>query len=91
MQNAFVWVGAFITLAVVVTYWKWLLGAAVLGAVVWGVYVAAVALRARRQDRLNGARARLSALAARAQVQHEQYLAGDERGLYGAYRPAPLD
>lgn len=91
MKIALAWIGAFIMLALVLTHWKWLVGAAVLGLVAWGGYLAVAALRTRRQDWLNGRRARSSALAARAQIQHERYLEGDERGVYGKYRPTSLD
>lgn len=91
MKNVVALIAAFVALALLVTYWKWLVAAAMLGLIVWGGYLAIATLAYRRRDRLNGVRARNSALAARAQMQHEQYLAGDERGLYGTYRPAPLD
>ena len=46
----------------------------------------------RRADKWRVARAeRVRRLEARASAQDRQYLAGDERGLYGSYRPAPLD
>lgn len=91
MKNALGWIGAFLVLAFMLTYWKWIVGAAVLGLVVWGAYLAASAWSSRRRERLNGERARNAGLAARADAQHQQYLAGDDRGLYGDYRPAPLD
>ncbi|EOM74604.1 hypothetical protein DW322_03365 [Rhodococcus rhodnii] len=91
MRSLFAWIAAFLVLAFLLSYWKWIVGAVVLGIVVWGVYMATTALGHKRRDHLNGVRARQSALAARAQIQHEQYLAGDERGLYGNYRPASLD
>lgn len=51
--------------------------------VVWSVQYASCTDRKqrRRQD---------AAVVARADEQHEQTLAGDERGLYGAYTPAGL-
>ncbi|NKR72891.1 hypothetical protein GS492_09575 [Rhodococcus hoagii] len=91
MKAALGWIGAFLVLAFLLTYWKWLVGGLVLGLIMWGMYLAIAVLAHKRRDHLNGVRARNSALATRAQIQHDQYLAGDERGLYGSYRPAPLD
>lgn len=91
MKAALGWIGAFLVLAFLLSYWKWLVGALVLGLITWGLYLAVTELAHKRRDHLNGVRARNSALATRAQIQHDQYLAGDERGLYGNYRPAPLD
>ncbi|MGW0043944.1 hypothetical protein [Rhodococcus sp. NPDC003348] len=84
------WIGAAIVLVLVLSLWMLILGAIVLGVVGWGSYKLGSAALARRRDRLNGERAQASALAARAQIQHEQYLAGDDRGVYGEYRPASL-
>lgn len=91
MKAALGWIGAFLVLAFLLSYWKWLVGALVLGLITWGLYLAVTELAHKRRDHLNGVRARNSALATRAQIQHDQYLAGDERGLYGNYRPGPLD
>lgn len=91
MKNALGWIGAFLVLAFLLTYWKWIVGAAVLGAVATVMYLAANAWSHKRRERLNGERARNARLAARADAQHRQYLAGEDRGLYGDYRPAPLD
>ncbi|MBM4590148.1 hypothetical protein GS507_18370 [Rhodococcus hoagii] len=91
MKAALGWIGAFLVLAFLLTYWKWIVGGLVLGLIMWGIYLVIAALAHKRHDHLNGVRASNSALAARAQIQHDQYLAGDERGLYGNYRPAALD
>jgi hypothetical protein len=77
-----------------ISFWKVILGVALVAALVWGVYAVGVPSWRRRQgralDRRNGETARRSGLAARAQIQHEQYLAGDDRGVYGNYRPTDL-
>ncbi|MBM4522534.1 hypothetical protein GS462_21885 [Rhodococcus hoagii] len=91
MKAALGWIGAFLVLALLLTYWKWLVGGLVLGLIIWGMYLAVAALSRKRRDHLNGVRAKNSALAARAQIQHDQYLEGDERGVYGNFRPEPLD
>ncbi|NKU55007.1 hypothetical protein GS881_15785 [Rhodococcus hoagii] len=91
MKNFLALFVAILALGFVLSYWKWIVGALVFGLVVWGLYLAIARLAHKRRDHLNGVRARSSALATRAQIQHDQYLAGDERGLYGNYRPAALD
>lgn len=84
------WIGAVIVLVFLLRFWALILTTVVLCGLVWGAWtLGGVALAARR-DRLDGQRAAAVALAARAQIQHEQYLAGDDRGLYGEYRPSPL-
>ncbi|BBZ38739.1 hypothetical protein [Mycobacterium conspicuum] len=42
----------------------------------------------RRDDRMAAERQRIAELCARADRQHAQVLAGDERGVYGDYPPA---
>ncbi|NKS62357.1 hypothetical protein GS966_19940 [Rhodococcus hoagii] len=91
MKNLFVWIGAFLVIAFLLTYWKVIVSVALLAAVIYGAYLAASAWTHRRRERLNGERARRSALSARAEAQHQQYLAGEDRGLYGEFKPAPLD
>ncbi|NKR28930.1 hypothetical protein GS538_11705 [Rhodococcus hoagii] len=91
MKNFLALFVAILALGFVLSYWKWIVGALVVGVVVLIVYMSvSTANFHRRKDRANQ-RARNHALAARAQAQHEQYLDGDERGLYGNYRPASLD
>lgn len=91
MKQALVWIGAFIALGLVLTYWKLLVAIVVVGLLVWVGCVACDASITRRRNRLNGETARRSALAARAESQNQQYLAGEARGLYGNYQPKPLD
>ncbi|MCD7052173.1 hypothetical protein LRS58_15745 [Rhodococcus sp. BH2-1] len=95
MKNAVGWIAAFLVLAFVITYWKWLVAAALIGGIVWAGYTFGVPWwqlrRQQEQDRRNGDTARRSALAARADIQHQQYLAGEDRGVYGNFPPAALD
>lgn len=91
MKSAFAWIGAFLVIAFLLTYWKIIVGVALLAAVIYGAYLAASAWSHRRREHLNGERARRSALAARAETQHQRYLAGEDGGLYGEFKPAPLD
>ncbi|RVW00895.1 hypothetical protein [Rhodococcus spongiicola] len=76
MKNALVWIGALVVLAFVLSYWKWMVAAAVITglALAWSKFVAS--FRRRRQkaalDRWNGEVALRSTLAARANAQHQQ-------------------
>lgn len=98
VKDAWPFVVAFLVVAFVINFWKVLLGIAVAIAVVaflvWAIPTLAVPWwrrrRAAAQDRRNGEVARRSGLAARATTQHERYLAGDPRGIYGEYPPADL-
>lgn len=80
-----------IILGLVFAYWKWILGFALVGIAVWGAYVGLTAAVRRHQERTAQKRAEIAALAARADEQHQEYLAGKDNGLYGDYQPAPLD
>ncbi|MFD4467837.1 hypothetical protein ACFWPA_06025 [Rhodococcus sp. NPDC058505] len=84
------WVGAAVVLVLLVTFWALIVGTVLVGIAAWGTYKLVGIGLARRRDRLTGQRATASGLAARAQIQHEQYLAGDARGVYGEYQPVPL-
>jgi hypothetical protein len=67
----------------IVKFWVWIavvFGAAVVfGLLLWAAFYAARRVDARADARL--------AIAARADRQHAWVLAGDERGVYGDYRP----
>lgn len=68
VKNAVGWIAAFLVLAFVITYWKWLVAAALIGGIVWSGYTFGVPWwqlrRQQEQDRRNGDTARRSALAA---------------------------
>jgi hypothetical protein len=91
MKNTLGVIGALVVLGLILTYWKLLVGLTVLGLAVWGAYIGGSALLLKRRDRLNGEKAHRARLAARADHQHRQYLAGEDRGLYGEFKPADLD
>lgn len=80
-----------IVLGLILAYWKWILGFVAVCLVVWGVYVGTKTAVQRRQARVARERTDNAALAARADAQHQSYLAGEDEGLYGNYLPAPLD
>jgi hypothetical protein len=76
-----------LALGFVVMFW-WVF-AIILGIVVLGI---AGWLLARHLDARDAARdAALAAIRARADEQHAQILAGDERGIYGEYTPKQFD
>jgi hypothetical protein len=71
---------------VVKFWWLILLVVAVVGAgfLLWGVAT-------RQVDELEQQRGEQAALAARADQQHSWILVGDDRGVYGDYRPEATD
>jgi hypothetical protein len=75
-----------LTLGFVVKFW-WLilliLVAVAAGFALWGVVT-------RQDAKFERQQRRRAALVARADEQHGQILAGDDRGLYGEYPPAAL-
>jgi hypothetical protein len=76
-----------LALGFVVMFW-WVF-AIILGIVVLGI---SGWLLARHLDARDAARdAALAAIRARADEQHAQILAGDERGIYGEYTPKQFD
>ncbi|MDH6283247.1 hypothetical protein [Prescottella agglutinans] len=91
MKNALILVGAFVALAVLFAYWKVIVGVILVGLVLWGLIAGVCKFADKRRDRLNGEQSERSKLATRARIQNEQYLAGEDRGLYGNFRPESLD
>ncbi|ORL03411.1 hypothetical protein A6F55_09330 [Prescottella equi] len=75
--------GALFALGVIVTYW-WLIVAAV---VVAGLAYGSVKLWQHHQASAADAAAARAAVAARADYEHQQYLAGNPVGTYGQYAP----
>jgi hypothetical protein len=68
----------------IVNFWVWIV--AVLGAIV--LFVLLWWLASRAADRAAEQDAERDAVVARADAQHKQIMAGDDRGIYGAYPPA---
>jgi hypothetical protein len=91
MKGALGFIGAFFVLALVIAWWKVIVGAIILAGVIWAGTVLAAKGIEKRRGRLNAERGERAKIAARAQAQHEQYLTGDARGIYGRYTPANLD
>lgn len=98
MKDAWPLIAVLVVVGLVITYWKVLLTIAavivVLMVSAWAIPEFVVPWWHRRReltrDRRNAETARRSSLAARADTQHERYLEGDPRGIYGDYPPADL-
>lgn len=84
-------IAVLVVVGLAIAYWKWIVGFAVVCLAVWGAYAGITAAGRRQRERAAVERAEKAAVAARAEEQHRQYLAGEDHGLYGDYRPAPLD
>lgn len=84
------WIAALVIILIVglvLSYWKAVVGAVavlILAAVVVGAWKAA-------QRRAKARRDEVAALAARADREHQQFLEGNEAGVYGRHRPVDLD
>lgn len=76
--------GALILFGLAVRYWQWVAAFVAIATVFVGLLWLSFWL-ARRVDRRHAERA---AVCARADEQHAQVMAGDERGIYGIYPPA---
>lgn len=78
-------VGFLLLIGFVALYWKWLVAIVVL---VWIVNLARRGYRTARADAAEEA-LRCAQLVARADREHAQVMAGDERGIWGKFPPAP--
>ncbi|RYE40736.1 MAG: hypothetical protein EOP24_39715 [Hyphomicrobiales bacterium] len=90
MKQLVIIIGASLALSFALQHWQMIAAVVVAGVLVWLSVLAVSGLRARRVNARRQERGRQSLLARRAQVQHEQYLADDERGTFGTYRPTSL-
>lgn len=91
MKNVVGLVVALILIGWLLSYWQAILGAVLVGALVYAAVLGGRAWWQRRAGARQRERERQELLATRAQQQHEQYLAGDEAGVYGIFRPADPD
>ncbi|QBJ95990.1 hypothetical protein ERC79_08395 [Rhodococcus sp. ABRD24] len=80
-----------IVLGLVFAYWKWIVGFAAVCLVIWGAYAGITTAVRKHQEQTAKRQAENAALSARADEQHQEYLAGKDDGLYGDYQPASLD
>lgn len=86
-----------LVISLIVRFWAWILGAIGVVLVAWLLVVliehGVTALAHRREKRARAAelqRAERAELLTRAHVQHEAFLRGDPRGIYGIYPPVDL-
>lgn len=84
-------VGALVVVVLVVKFWKQLLIVGAVALVALIVYLVARKTWRSRQARLAAAVAEEEQMARRAQEQHEQYLRGEDSGVYGRFTPADPD
>ncbi|MCQ4120436.1 hypothetical protein [Rhodococcus tibetensis] len=91
MKNVVTVAVALLVLALVLRHWKLILVTVAFGVLAYAAILAARAWWRRRAEARQKALAREELLATRAQQQHEQYLAGDDRGVYGVFTPADPD
>lgn len=83
--------GLIIGLVLLINFWRQIL---IIGAVALGAWIAFLIIRKMwrsRQNRLAIDRAEDESLAQRAQEQHEQYMKGEDSGVYGRFTPADPD
>lgn len=91
MKNVVGLIVALLLLGWLLSYWQAILGAVLVGALVYAAVLGGRSWWQQRADARRRESEHQERLAARAQQQHEQYLAGDEAGVYGIFRPADPD
>lgn len=77
-------IGFLLVVGLILVYWKWIVLAVV---VVLIIRALPVALR-EWQAEVAARKARVAAVVARADQQHQWAMAGDERGVYGDFPPS---
>ncbi len=85
-SNGVVFFFGLIVLGLVITYWYVIVGAAVLV----GMGFLTSALWRGHEERKASRTSEHAAISARADYEHQQFLNGDLRGLYGQFQPARL-
>lgn len=91
MKNVVTAVCALLMLGLFLRHSMLILGVVLVGALVYAAALGGRAWWQRRADARRRESGHQEQLAARAQQQHEQYLAGEEAGVYGIFRPADPD
>ncbi|MFZ2529426.1 MAG: hypothetical protein WAX14_17520 [Rhodococcus sp. (in: high G+C Gram-positive bacteria)] len=102
MKQFLAFVAVIMVLGLVIDHWRLILGLGVAVALVAAaieftakagklVREAWEQARLRKRDRSENARMERSRLKTRADAQHELYMKGDSRGVYGEFPPADLD
>ncbi|MET3956883.1 type II secretory pathway pseudopilin PulG [Rhodococcus sp. OAS809] len=84
-------IGALVVIVLVVKFWQQFLIVGAVALIALIVYLVARKTWRSRQARLAAAVAEDEQMARRAQEQHEQYLRGEDSGVYGRFTPADPD
>lgn len=84
-------VGALVVIVLVVKFWQQLLIIGAVTLVALTIYLVTRKTWRSRQARLAAVVAEEEQMARRAQEQHEQYLRGEDSGVYGRFTPADPD
>lgn len=90
MKGIVTLIAALVLISMVLKYWVAILTVALVAAVAYLAVTFGRQWAERHRGMLQQQRVTRAQLAGRAQQQHEQYIAGDRRGLYGIYPPADL-
>lgn len=84
-------VGVIVAIVLLINFWRQILLICGIALAVWICFVIVRKKWRSRQDRLAAERAEDERMAQRAQEQHEQYLQGEDAGIYGRFTPADPD
>lgn len=80
-----------IVIAMIVSWWQWIVGCVLVAVLGWLAYRVVKQLNDASRARKESAEQQLKTLEENASLQHQLYLQGDDRGIYGDYQPAKLD
>ena len=91
MRTLAQFIGVLLLVGFIGAYFWWIVAIAAVAALVWmtrQAFRSIEAIEAEDAERAQSEARRLAAVARRADQQHTWALAGDDRGVYGAYPPA---
>lgn len=80
-----------IVIAMIVSWWKWIVGVLLVAGIAYAAYAALGGWWQLRQEARAAEVERVHQLISDANAQHHSYLRGLDHGLYGNYKPADLD
>lgn len=81
-------IGFLVLVGLVLAYWQWIVGIVLVVLIIRALPVALREWQAEQAAVQAARKARDAALVARADREHAQVMAGDERGIWGQYPPA---
>ncbi|MEE2033623.1 hypothetical protein [Rhodococcus chondri] len=91
MKQLVAGIAVLMVIGLVVEHWAIILMVIGLVVSVVSLWAFGTHLLSRRRARHSNNLAEQNRLAARADIEHQHYLAGDDRGIYGSHMPADLD